>query len=277
MADERSELLKGAFGRLQILVGLLAVTICMVVMVTDHALGTQDELRGSLSAYYYGVAGSWFVGALFAMAVFFLVYEYDPREGYRVDRWHSSFAGLCAITVAMAPTASDPPLGTRGEAIVDKIHGTAAALLLITMAVFSLYHFTKTKGEAELKLCACGRAKRLFRTDWAALTNAGFVATPQKHVRNALSRFCGWIIVAAVIVAGRTKGDVFVWAEVVAVSAFGLSWLIKGGAFSWLNDTPEPPPLELSEKPENTTRTPAQAAECTATTGRSLTGNRTGN
>jgi len=150
-----------AYTLLQKAVGWCALTLCPIVVVSDLIFGdptapgapTAGELRGSVSAYYYGVGGDWFVGALFAMAFFFFSYEINPKDEDRlVDKQLSSFAGLCAVLVALFPTALP---GSDGG-LVDMVHGIAAALLFISMAIFSSYHFTKTQGGSPWKLDVLG-------------------------------------------------------------------------------------------------------------------------
>lgn len=165
------------------------------------------------------------------MAVFFVTYEYNAREGRDWDNIQSTLAAACAATVALVPTPSDPRLGTSGERILGYIHGIAAALLFVFLAVFSLYQFTKTGPFDKTR-----RWVHVLRTD----PNAD-QPTPEKIVRNMIYRACGVIIVLALCVALVSLfvnlGRAFFWAEVVAISAFGISWLVKGGAFWIFNDT----------------------------------------
>lgn len=245
-----------AYRIIQTAVGIAALTLCPIVVLGDHLFGDVTELRGSVSAYYYGFGRNWFVGGLCAMALFFLSYEYNPREGRGIDNVQSTFASVCALTVALAPTgSSENPVGM--ERAVAIVHGIAAALLLVTMAVFSLYHFTKTCSEELKDLSLKEKLKRFIRTDWERVTrlllsNGKPAPSKRKRRRNSIYRGFGWVIVASLIGAAVgikfDVGRLFFWSEVTAVTAFGFSWLVKGDAFGFLNDSDQSPIVETPSK-----------------------------
>lgn len=234
--------LADAYRNLQIAVGFVAITLCPIVIITDHLYGDQgNEMRDSVSHYYYGVGRNWFVGGLIAMAVFFLTYEYKQREpDRRVDNVHSTFGAVCALGVALFPTSEfKDPKGV--ERVVNHVHTVSAALLFCTLAIFALFHFTKSDSEVE-PTNIIDRLKRLFRTDW--IEEEPEKRPKHKVIRNRVFRFFGWTIVAALIAAAVDKitseePKLFLWAEVVAITAFGCSWLVKGELWGMFKD-PEP-------------------------------------
>jgi hypothetical protein len=79
-------------------------------------------------------------------------------------------------------------------------------------------------------------------------------AGSRKALRNRIYLACGIVIAGAVV--GVPVSNIFSWhllliLESIAVFAFSLSWLVKGGVFPFLNDTvaasasanPDPDPL----------------------------------
>lgn len=246
--------LAGAYSYLQKVVGVIAVLFPVVVPAGDWLIDGHG-LRGSLSAYYYGRTGGYFVGSLCAMAVFFLSYEYRPRPGREWDNRLANVACFAALGVALLPTASNGGSATGGAAVVSFLHLASAGLLFVLLAIFSLYQFTKTAGEDTGRMPLGERLGRLVRTA------PGFLArmTPRKRVRNRVHRACGWVIVACIVgilLSNAFHWGLLFWLEAVAVLAFGFSWLVKGDFFPFLADepvvdltAPAPPPLPTPATP----------------------------
>ena len=229
-------LLAEAYSFLQRVVGIIALLLPPVVALGDYLIDDQP-LRGSISSYYYGRTGGWFVGSLCALAVFFLSYDYRPRPGHGADKWLSNIASVAALGVALFPTSSEGSDAEGGSLVVSWVHLASAAVLFGCLAIFTLYHFTKTEPPNGRPLPPLRvRVLRIFRDPPDA------ALTPAKRTRNRIYRACGWIIVASMIAIGVNNaldGDLVYWFEAIAVWAFGLSWLVKSGAVPMLND-PEP-------------------------------------
>jgi hypothetical protein len=208
--------LAAAYTHLQKAVGLIAVSLPLVVAVGNRVF-FDGELQGSISAYYHTGMGDYFVGSLFALAVFFLSYNYRPLPKFQLDNLLSTLASVAAVCVAFFPTASDAATATGGEKIVSTVHLVWAGVLFALLAVFSLFLFTKT-GSAE-------------------------TVTAEKKRRNVVYRTCGGIIVGSmllVVVSNLVKPPgswhSLFWLESIAVVTFGVSWLVKGGFLGILAD-----------------------------------------
>jgi len=187
-------------------IGIIGFALPFVLAFGKRLLqgpGIQD----SISCYYYTDMGNVFVGSLCAIGVFLMSYR-----GYeRSDELAGRLACAFAVGVALFPTT--PCLGaTPGFHFIGKLHLLSAALLFLTLAYFSLCLFTKTD----------------------ATNNP----SPQKLQRNTVYRWCGYIILACIVLIGVTElsrlktllewlTPVF-WLESLAIVAFGVSWLIKG-------------------------------------------------
>jgi hypothetical protein len=223
--------LAGAYLFLQKLVGGIAVLLPFVVVIGDFALG-GDELRSSISAYYYSPMGNVFVGALCALGVFFLSYQYKPLPGYELDNRLSYGASAAAIGVALFPTAQHQAKAWSGEWFVSTAHLVCACILFVLLAIFSLKLFTKSDP-----------------------------ARPQsdaKRKRNTVFRVCGWTIVGSIVLVALSNVvqppdslRSLLWLESIGVVAFGISWLVKSGIFGILVDrAPTAAPALLAEPPE---------------------------
>ncbi len=203
-----------AYAYLQQVVGLIAVTLPFVLIVGNRLFG--GDLQGSISAYYYTRLGSYFVGSLFALGVFFLSYQHRPLPGFGWDNRLANVASVMAIGVALFPTTSNAATASSGAKAIGVAHLVCAAVLFTSLGVFCLVLFTKSS-ESPM--------------------------TVRKHERNLLYRVCGSIIFGALglvivteIVHAPTGWHTFLWLETAMVVAFGLSWLIKGGFLHLLAD-----------------------------------------
>lgn len=208
--------LAAAYTYLQKAVGIIAVLLPATLVVGTAVFGGEG-LQGSISSYYYTSMGNVFVGSLCALAVFFLSYNYRPLASFERDSTLSRFASAAALGVALLPTTSDKVAASAGQKDVALVHLLCAGALFILLAYFSLFLFT--------------------RTDRTQPT------TPAKSRRNVLYRICGGLIVASilsVVVSNLVKPPsgwhVLFWLESIAVVAFGISWLVKGGFLGILAD-----------------------------------------
>jgi hypothetical protein len=141
------------------------------------------------------------VGALCAIGLFMFFYR-----GYNeLDNWAGNLAGFFSIGIALFPTAATGP--NNFAAI---IHFICASMFFITLATFSIFLFTRKES----------------------------VPTKRKLTRNKIYIACGSVMLACMaaimtwfIIFGTNDlqtGFVF-WAETIALIAFGISWLTKGG------------------------------------------------
>lgn len=179
---------------------------------------------GSISDYYHTGMREVFVAILSALGIFLLCYK-GPQMW---DVLAAKLAGAFALIVALFPTPdfsrekSDTGIlapdsltlfsgsGAADPTFVGYVHYAAAAVFFITVALISVFLFTKS-GAGE--------------------------PTPRKLLRNRIYRFCGITILLAIalisvdkfLLGGRwSLGTSFVfWMETVAVTAFGIAWLTK--------------------------------------------------
>jgi hypothetical protein len=182
-------------------------------------LETDWHLRPSISDFHQSAhLRDVFVGILVAIGVFLIAYLGPEKNQKRLsgdDLW-STVAGVCMILIALVPTT-----------LWAWVHYLSAAVCFGTLAYFCLCLFTKTDTTTH----ATKKDKRILKA---------------KERRNAFYRSCGYIIIACIVLIGVYKiwfeksslsqcCPVF-WLESICVWAFSLSWLIKGGAITKLND-----------------------------------------
>jgi hypothetical protein len=216
--------LAAAYTHLQQIVGVIAVTLPFVLIIGNRLL-SGDELESSISAYYHTRMGGVFVGALCALAVFFLSYNYKPLPGFNLDNKLSTLAAIAALGVAFFPTTSDASATTQSDQVVGRVHLTFAGLLFALLAVFALFLFPRSGG----------------------------AKTASKKQRNIVYRTCGVIIVVAMAMVPVSNWldppewlHAFFWLETICVVAFGISWLVKGGFLGILADKkPTPVPAAV--------------------------------
>jgi heme A synthase len=165
------------------------------------------HLLSSVSAYYYTGAVGIFVGILFALALFLLAYR--GYEGERADRVVGSIGGLAAIGVVMFPTAA--PVGVPAipwwQPVLRTVHYVSATTLFVAFILFALWLFRRTGGDPSQR-------------------------TPGKRRRDLVFLVSGVVMILSVLWAGTTvftHAPMFV-PETLAIEAFAVSWLVKGGA-----------------------------------------------
>jgi hypothetical protein len=179
-------------------IGLIGLAL-PVVLILGKQLVQGGDLIGSLSGYYYTDLRDVLVGAMCAVGVFLLAYY---GHDY-VDNVASTVAGLGAIGLALFPTTPDHDV-TAWDRTSGVLHLVFAALFFLSLAYFCL---------------------RLFPHDGEQ---------PEKF--GALYRACGIVILACLVLIALAKYSGFaaslhpaLWLEAVAVEAFGVAWLVKGG------------------------------------------------
>ncbi len=182
-------------------VGWIGILLPFVLMSGSHFIFGEEVPLFDISMYYYSGMRDVFVGAMCAVGLFLFFYRgYDMLDNLAGD-----VAGFCAILIAWFPTSKVGPQDLAGQ-----IHFVAAGIFFAVLALFSLFLFTRT----------------------------GDAPTPRKIQRNLIYITCGIVLTMAslgifiyfLFLQDRFPDTRFVfWAETVALIAFGISWLTKGG------------------------------------------------
>jgi hypothetical protein len=202
--------------QLRFYVGVIGVLLPWVLIVGDEVIG--HGLQPSLSGFYYTPMRNIFIGALCGLAVFFVAYR-----GYgKADTWITNIVGLCLIATALCPTTT--PYGPdQRQVIIGDLHLFFACVAFALLAVMALRF---AKGEPTPPNLPFWQA---FGYAFG-FTRAASARTPRWEV--ITYRVCGFTILAciALIYPGSKIYEYsLLILETILMTAFGLSWFIKGG------------------------------------------------
>jgi succinate dehydrogenase hydrophobic anchor subunit len=185
-------------------IGWMGFLLPPLLVLGSFILDHTNEVKSSLSYYYWTHMRNILVGVLCIMGGFLL--SYHGPDGIRSwDSLASKSAGLFAFCIAFIPTSQngDNPLS-------DLIHYIVAALFLAILSFMSIFLFTKS----------------------------GEYVTTQKLKRNKVFKVCGIIMLISICLI-PISGIKIVYdhihkfkptliCETVALISFGISWLVKG-------------------------------------------------
>jgi hypothetical protein len=182
-------------------VGWIGILLPFVLVLGMLLIFNGEAIQKTISQYYYTGMRDVFTGALCAIALFLFYYK-----GYsKWDNWAGNLAGFFAIGIAWFPTSSPESVN-----IIGTVHLICASLFFIVLAGFSMVLFTMKAPHP----------------------------TNRKLKRNIIYIICGIIMIVCLIAISiyfnishdPASGSHFVfWAESMALIAFGISWLTKGG------------------------------------------------
>ena len=208
--------------RIRNLCGFLGVSLPWLALfsagIAEHP---GSDWWWSISATYYQSPA--LVGILVPAALVLISYiGYD-----NADNVITTLSGIFGLGIVLFPCkVSWIPDGTPvgffqiPVEISHIIHIAFAALFFILSAVNSIFQFTKS----------------------------GAGMTGRKVIRNRIYRVCGYGMLATVAALGVTyffggPGFLIMVLEILLLQLFGFSWLVKGGAFPFLNDIDDSPAL----------------------------------
>lgn len=196
----------------RLLIGCLGLVLPLLLYLVAGLRPTTGlapwELLPSVSAYYYTGASGFFVGMLFALALF--LFAYPGYKGVLADQLVACLGGVGALGVCLFPTAapegvSEPSWWTPE---LRTIHYVSAVLLFSAFILFSVWLFRKSN---------------IPNPEGRPL---------EKRARDAVCLACGIVMTGAVLWTGTsyfTHASIF-WPEAIAMVAFAVSWLAKGEA-----------------------------------------------
>jgi hypothetical protein len=123
-------------------VGVIGTFLPVTLIIANLILDDKVIVPASMSGTYYTSARNLFAGSLCAQGVFLIGYRGDTR----LQDLCTSFAGLCALLAAFAPTA--PPSPKTEAARVSYLHHSAAGALIFTLGLFCLTVFAQPPSHA---------------------------------------------------------------------------------------------------------------------------------
>jgi hypothetical protein len=200
--------------QLRLYVGIIGVLLPWVLFIGTWADGYG--VKPSLSGYYYTPTRNIFVGALWGIAVFLVAYNgYDRADGIITN-----IAGVCTFGVSLCPTTPGNP--AVHQVVIGDLHLTFACVAFTLLAVMALRFANHEPTPAGLPFRqALGYA--------FGLTRAATAGTPRWAV--ITYRACGFTIlvcVALIYPGSLVYGYSLLILETILLTAFGVSWFIKG-------------------------------------------------
>ena len=212
--------------RLASMVGYVAIGLPIVLGLGGIALSkltlgeaTLGTFRASISGFYYEsvLLGDIMVGALAFIGTLMLAYRGWSRKVADL----ATAAGLAAYLVALFPADGWFLVPGEGPIFVTSahiLHAVAAGVLFLILAFFCFFVFTKVEVHQ---------------------TEGEGVPASVKRARDRIYRAAGTLIllsIAAIPLSGLLPDGIAqayritFWAETVAMTAFGISWLVQGRA-----------------------------------------------
>jgi len=198
------EHITASYTTLRIGMAALAITLPFLLWIVGHILADLP-LQGSMSAYYHAGGGAVrdvFVGSLFAIGVFLMLYK-----GFTdFENWALNLAGGFLLVVAVVPMA----WGCGDTCPRFSWHGTAAVIFFLSIAYVCIVRSSDTLGLMSDQARADYYRKAYKMMGWA------MIASPA--IAFALKLF---------LQPDPGKGSVIFFIEAVGVVVFGSYWLLK--------------------------------------------------
>jgi len=208
MANNEKQSLIISYLIMRRLIGILGIILPIILVLGMWILGEQNIFQDSISKYYHTAMGDFFVGIMCCVGLFLFSYKgyINKDEKYKFkDNLLGNSSCFLALIVAFCPTS---------DSCIGRTHLVCAWLFLLTLAIFSLFLFTKGRSD-----------------------------TRQRRRRKRIYRVCGIIIMVCLLLLivyftplMNYLPDIsfikpILILEVVALWAFGISWITKGKWF----------------------------------------------
>lgn len=188
--------------RLRCFIGWLAILLPWIV-----ALLLWQFPPSISSTYYTFQSGPVFMIILGSASILLMYYDgYDKTDD--ILNTITGILGLC-ICLFSCGTSAYEKVGTFQipVAVSAWIHNISAVLFFALLSYISFFQFTKSSGEM----------------------------TKRKKIRNIIFRVCGVGMLASFLILILPSFYIQVWlTEAIALLFFGISWLTKSQAYSWL-------------------------------------------
>ncbi len=188
-------------------IGFLGLFLPLILVIGGWIDTGHLGVEPSISDYYYTSMRNGFVGVMAAVALFLFAYlGYDP-----IDRIAGNLGCIFALGVAFFPTTPE----LQDPDLTGTLHFFFAVLFFATLVFFSLFLFTRTRNVNQM--------------------------TAQKKKRNTVYHICGYIMIACILSMALyffvfenkypwlDQAHPVFFLESLALVAFGVSWLVKGG------------------------------------------------
>jgi hypothetical protein len=183
-------------------VGWIGILLPFVLVLGAFFLFGSRSILRNISLYYHTGMRDVFVGAICAIALFLFFYK-----GYnKWDNMASSLAAFFALGIAFFPTVREGPYNWQAY-----VHLVCAGCFFFILAFFSLFLFTRKEPKPSRAKLSRNKIYIICGSVMAACTS-------------------GILVFLGFISKNYPQSTFVFWAETIALIAFGISWLTKGGA-----------------------------------------------
>jgi hypothetical protein len=198
---------------LRIGLAFLAFAFPVILVFVGSRYGIP--IQQSMSAYYFAFdpptselrafpMRTWFVGILFAIGAFLVLYRgYSKTEDRLLD-----IAGICALLVALFPMAVPDFCANCGDSVLSWIHYASAVILFVCVAYVAL----TCSQETLARLPQGSRKRKVYRVLYDIIALFMIVLPALSFVFAFLFGWSHWSVLAV---------------EWGAIYAFGAYWLAK--------------------------------------------------
>jgi len=195
------------------------------LIIFSHTYESAENLKSSISHFYYTSVGKLFTGALCAVSLFLFCYRGYARPSYGKfyfipgDNFMCNFAGAMALLVVIFPTSSEKTITDNfrifeASVVTGYVHYIAAVLFFIALTIISFVNFRRTKDPDKF----------------------GKMKSHPIYKYCALVMFSSMLVLLFIFVLGKMNVDVgwtneynlIFWLETVMLLAFGYAWIVKG-------------------------------------------------
>jgi len=199
-------------------IGIIGVALPPVLITGAIILNRRFDVSDSLSAYYYSVTGSVFVGSLWAIGIFLICYQYD-----HLDDIVSNIAGFCVIVVSLLPTTptcdpKHPVCATQLQETIGNVHFLFATVFLAALAIMA---FLFARESPEKDKVTDRKRKWLYRICGSAMILFIGLAALILLVPNLSGKW-------------QHQYHPILIIETLEAWAFGIAWFVKGETFGRL-------------------------------------------
>ncbi|MGB0958848.1 MAG: hypothetical protein ACPGVK_01245 [Halocynthiibacter sp.] len=217
-------------------IGWIGVLLPIVLIGFGYGLGI---FQPSISAFYYTALREVFVAALCAVGMFLIAYKgYEKRTGEWIsDRFMSTIAGFGALGVIFFPSASTSLKCTDGLCRQDFSEFPSLANMFIAddMHIENIHIISAFTFFIALSIMCLVNFRRGHKNE---------IPCTAKRQRNLIFQICGVLILICLALMAfyiriprhnpalfQTLYDMsfLFYVESIAIWAFGVSWLVKGG------------------------------------------------
>lgn len=204
-----------SYKKLRRAIGYLAILLAFGCILGGYFFGGYGILP-SISDYYFTNMQDFFSAVLMGVSLFLFSYY-----GYSIlDRIVYVLSGVSCLGIALFPCYNKAYdlVGTFqiNSKLADSLHTACATIFFLLLAFNSYFVFTKTDPKGVIQI------------------------TPEKKKRNKIYKTCGIVIFSSLILLGlsmlflnplviKTLRLIMIF-EIVSLTAFGISWLVKGEA-----------------------------------------------